>query len=326
MAKKGIHPVYKPATITCACGNKVETYSTRGVVHRSTSARTATRSTRASRSSWMPPAASSASRRSTAAGKAAKAPTPGAAGAALGPATDPHAPSAQATHRGRRLLDQLLLAKLAAVEAPLRGAVRRCCPTRRCWRTASRCRSWPRSTPICASWSRRCAQYRDVEQAHRRGARAAEAIPRCASWRARRRASSAASRSGWRSRSKMLLLPKDPNDDKNILLEIRAGTGGEEAALFAADLFRMYTRFAERRRWKVEILSMSERVGRRHQGGGGRHRGQGRLLAAQVRVGRAPRAARARHRGAGAHPHLDRDRRGDARGRGGRGRRSTPRT
>ena len=54
-----------------------------------------------------------------------------------------------------------------------------------------------------------------------------------------------------------LLLPKDPNDEKNILLEIRAGTGGEEAALFAADLYRMYGRFAERRRWKVEVVSMS---------------------------------------------------------------------
>ena len=54
-----------------------------------------------------------------------------------------------------------------------------------------------------------------------------------------------------------LLMPKDPNDEKNIILEIRAGTGGEEAALFAADLFRMYSRFAERRRWSVEILSMS---------------------------------------------------------------------
>lgn len=56
----------------------------------------------------------------------------------------------------------------------------------------------------------------------------------------------------------ILLLPRDPNDDKNTLLEIRAGTGGEEAALFAADLFRMYTRYAESRGWKVEILSMSE--------------------------------------------------------------------
>jgi len=54
---------------------------------------------------------------------------------------------------------------------------------------------------------------------------------------------------------KILLIPKDPNDDKNILLEIRAGTGGEEAALFAADLFRMYSRYAESRGWKTEILS-----------------------------------------------------------------------
>jgi peptide chain release factor 1 len=58
-------------------------------------------------------------------------------------------------------------------------------------------------------------------------------------------------------RMTVLLMPRDPNDDKNILLEIRAGTGGEEAALFAADLFRMYTRFAERRKWVVDILSMS---------------------------------------------------------------------
>src|SRR5215204_6033238 len=56
---------------------------------------------------------------------------------------------------------------------------------------------------------------------------------------------------------RVLMTPKDPNDEKNILLEIRAGTGGEEAALFANDLFRMYTRFAERRRWKVEIMSLS---------------------------------------------------------------------
>jgi peptide chain release factor 1 len=57
---------------------------------------------------------------------------------------------------------------------------------------------------------------------------------------------------------KYLLLPKDPNDEKNIILEIRAGTGGDEATLFAAEIFRMYTRFAESRRWKVEITSVSE--------------------------------------------------------------------
>lgn len=56
---------------------------------------------------------------------------------------------------------------------------------------------------------------------------------------------------------KVLLLPKDPNDEKNILLEIRAGTGGEEAALFAADLFRMYSRYAEKRKWRSEVMSMN---------------------------------------------------------------------
>ena len=57
---------------------------------------------------------------------------------------------------------------------------------------------------------------------------------------------------------KILLLPKDPNDDKNVIVEIRGGAGGDEAALFAGDLFRMYCRYAERKRWKVELLSASE--------------------------------------------------------------------
>jgi len=57
---------------------------------------------------------------------------------------------------------------------------------------------------------------------------------------------------------KILLLPKDPNDEKNVIIEIRAGTGGDEASLFAAEIFRMYSRFAEQHRWKVEVLSTSE--------------------------------------------------------------------
>ena len=55
-----------------------------------------------------------------------------------------------------------------------------------------------------------------------------------------------------------LLLPKDPNDDRNLFLEIRAGTGGDESGLFAGDLFRMYSRYAERQRWKVEVVSANE--------------------------------------------------------------------
>jgi peptide chain release factor 1 len=62
---------------------------------------------------------------------------------------------------------------------------------------------------------------------------------------------------------KILLIPKDPNDSKNVILEIRAGTGGDEAALFAGDLFRMYSRFVERQGWKIDVLSMSD------SGGGG---------------------------------------------------------
>lgn len=57
---------------------------------------------------------------------------------------------------------------------------------------------------------------------------------------------------------KILLLPKDPNDDKNVFVEVRAGAGGDEAALFAAELYRMYARFAERNRWKTELISVNE--------------------------------------------------------------------
>lgn len=57
---------------------------------------------------------------------------------------------------------------------------------------------------------------------------------------------------------KILLLPKDPNDDKNVIVEIRGGAGGDEAALFAADLFRMYSKYAETNRWKVEVMSANE--------------------------------------------------------------------
>ena len=57
---------------------------------------------------------------------------------------------------------------------------------------------------------------------------------------------------------KVLLVPKDPNDDRNVMVEIRAGTGGEEAALFASELYRAYTRYAERQRWKIELMSLSE--------------------------------------------------------------------
>ena len=68
-----------------------------------------------------------------------------------------------------------------------------------------------------------------------------------------------------------LLVPRDPNDERDVILEVRAGAGGEEASLFAADLFRMYARYAERRRWKLELLAVSasdsggyKEIGRAH--------------------------------------------------------------
>ena len=57
---------------------------------------------------------------------------------------------------------------------------------------------------------------------------------------------------------KILLLPKDPNDDKNVIVEIRAGAGGDEAALFAAEIYRMYIHYAESQKWKIETLEMEE--------------------------------------------------------------------
>ena len=57
---------------------------------------------------------------------------------------------------------------------------------------------------------------------------------------------------------KILLLPKDPNDEKNIMVEIRAGAGGDEAALFAAELYRMYVSYAESMRWKTELVNVNE--------------------------------------------------------------------
>jgi peptide chain release factor 1 len=107
---------------------------------------------------------------------------------------------------------------------------------------------------------------------------------------------------------RVLLLPRDIADEKSAILEIRAGTGGDEAALFAGDLFSMYQRYAEVRGWRLEVLSLSE-----SDLGGVREvvagvNGQGVFARHEVRGGRPPRPARALHRDPGPHPHLGRDR------------------
>ena len=118
---------------------------------------------------------------------------------------------------------------------------------------------------------------------------------------------------------RLLLLPKDAADEKSAILEVRAGTGGDEAALFAGDLFRMYARYAELKGWKVEIISESEGTVGGYKEVVAEIKGRGVFAQPEVRERRAPGAARARHRDLGPHPHLGRDRRRAAR----RPRRST---
>ena len=111
---------------------------------------------------------------------------------------------------------------------------------------------------------------------------------------------------------KVLLLPKDPNDEKNVVLEIRAGTGGDEATLFAAEVFRMYSRYAETQRWKIEVTSASESAVGRLEGSHRAGQRQQGLQQAEVRKRRASRAARAGHRAAGPRAHFGHHRGGAA--------------
>ncbi|MCA9861569.1 MAG: peptide chain release factor 1 [Thermomicrobiales bacterium] len=103
-------------------------------------------------------------------------------------------------------------------------------------------------------------ELRDTEQAIS-DAEILAADPEMAELAAEELTSLRAQEEALHSRIRTLLVPKDPNDEKDVIVEVRAGTGGDEAALFASDLFRMYTRYAERNRWKAEILSATETDG-----------------------------------------------------------------
>ncbi len=106
---------------------------------------------------------------------------------------------------------------------------------------------------------------------------------------------------------KVLLLPKDPNDEKDVILEIRAGTGGDEATLFAAEMFRMYTRYAETQGWKVEVLSTVRVFGRRSEGSYRHHRGSAGFFAAEIRKRCPSGAAGSRYRATRTRAHFGRD-------------------
>ena len=116
-----------------------------------------------------------------------------------------------------------------------------------------------RSTAGCARCSRPAAATASSSRTSRAPAPCSRSpTTSCARWRATRSRGSSREVAQVERELRVLLVPRDPNDDKNAILEIRAGTGGDEAALFAADLFRMYTRYAEAHGWKVELLSISE--------------------------------------------------------------------
>ena len=214
-----------------------------------------------------------------------------------------------------RAMKPSIAAKLASLDARLKEIDARLSDPGRRRRPRRASASSRRSAPRSTRSSRLFGEYRKAEGDL---AAAEEMAKDPADARLRRgRDPRGARRASRRSRPscRSMLLPRDPNDERNLFLEIRAGTGGDESALFAGDLFRMYTRFAERNRWQVEVVSESRGRRGRLQGGHRAHRRQRRLLAAQVRIRRPPRAARARDRDAGPHPHLGRDGRGDARGR-----------
>ena len=125
--------------------------------------------------------------------------------------------------------------------------------------TSRRCRRWPKSAPRWKTWSRStasCATSRS--RSKRRDSWPTATTPRWRAWRATNSTTLEPEQERLEHDLKLALLPADPHDERNVIVEIRGGTGGEEAALFAGDLFRMYSRYAELKRWQVEVLSASE--------------------------------------------------------------------
>ena len=303
--------------MTCTCGNTFTTRSTAKTAPSTpTSARPATRSTRASRRSSTPAAASPGSR-SASASKTAK---------------------RRSCHQGRTPTSSASRRRSLRGAAPFRAGQQpfQSRPATGGHRCSSSSTTWSREHAELETPARRPGGARRPGEAARRlGRRYAELTPdratlprvagsvgadleRPASWRPRTPsfAAEAAELAARRERARrasctQLLVPRDPDDDRDVILEVKAGEGGEESALFAGDLLRMYLRYAERRGWKTEVLRRPGVRPRRLQG---RHRrgqgardaraGRGAVGPAEVRGRRAPRAAGAGDRVPGPDPHL----------------------
>ena len=317
--KPDIHPTYVPTQVTCTCGTTFVTRSTAAERRRSTPrpARTATPSTPASSASSTPVAGSPASRSGTARRTASVTTTPRATRpAAPSSCARPviqHAYSRECTHvrPGRRPASTSTPTSSGSSPTPAST------PT-----PAGRARSdgaTPSSDPSSATYQRWQQLGGDVEAARELGRSRTPRSPR-------RPTRLDAEREALAERLTELLLPRDPDDDKDVILEVKAGEGGDESALFAGDLLRMYLRFAERQGWKAEVLDAQESdlggykdVSVADQEQGDARTGRGRLGPAEVRGRRAPRPARARDREPGPDPHQRGRRPGAPRGRGRRG-------
>ena len=141
--------------------------------------------------------------------------------------------------------------RLSEIEARLGATGRRCRPDSR---SRDLGREQAQLTPIVTAYRR----LREVRAPRGSGARRGVGSGTARAGARRDREPLSGTGEALVDELRVLLLPRDPNDEKNVIVEIRAGTGGEEAALFAAELFRMYKRYAERRRWQTELMTANE--------------------------------------------------------------------
>ena len=256
--KKDIHPDYVETQVTCTCGATFTTRSTaRTASSTPTSARSATRSTPASRRSSTPAAASPGSRPAT----PRRRPTRSSRRAERRPRS-----AAETGARGRGSAPAIRSHRSTGGVRDVRGRRR---PGRRARRARAASSARPRPTPTPRLAKRLNQRYAELSGDRRAPSASGtqlgddlEAARELAAedptfadeadepWPTRRHAAE--------ERLRRLLVPRDPTDDKDAILEVKSGEGGEESALFAGDLLRMYTRYAERRGWKVEVLDATE--------------------------------------------------------------------
>ena len=173
----------------------------------------------------------------------------------------------RATRSADRGMKSSIAAKLAQLSRPPGGVECACSSSEDVTADMDSYRKLTREHAEIAPVVELYSAYRSARSGHRTGAGNGLPTRRCVSFAEAEIREARERMAAIEAELQKLLLPRDPNDERNIFLEIRAGTGGDESALFAGDLFRMYTRYAERKRWQVEVISREPVRSRRLQGG-----------------------------------------------------------